>query len=173
MTPLEAVSVDIGVNGRRVRATVPATETLLEFLRERAGAVEVKQGCGKGDCGTCTVMLDGQAVKSCLVLAAQADGKEVQTVKGLGEGELGRRLQESFVRKGAIQCGFCTPGMIVAAAALLGKNPRPGRQEIREAISGNLCRCTGYKKIVDAIEDAAERGTTASVAGGDGDAGHR
>jgi carbon-monoxide dehydrogenase small subunit len=148
-------SIAISVNGQWMKTEVTALDTLLEVLRNRFGALDVKNGCGQGDCGVCTVLLDGVAVNSCLTLAAQADGKEVTTLKGLGTPDDPHPLQESFVRHGAIQCGFCTSGMILVAKAFLDENPAPSREEIREAISGNLCRCTGYKKIVDAIEDVA------------------
>ncbi|MCL5046776.1 MAG: (2Fe-2S)-binding protein [Actinobacteria bacterium] len=147
--------LEVTVNGEKIRSTAEAGETLLRFLRRRLGLTDTKCGCEKGDCGTCAVILDGKAVKSCLVLALQANGKEVLTLKGVAREELGRQLQESFVRHGAVQCGFCTPGMIVAAKSFLEHHPRPTREQIREAISGNLCRCTGYQKIVDAIYSVA------------------
>jgi carbon-monoxide dehydrogenase small subunit len=142
----------IKLNGEWQRVDVTARETLLEVLREKLGAREVKNGCAKGDCGACAVLFDGKAVNACLTLALQADGREVVTLKGIGTEANPHPLQKSFVAHGAIQCGFCTPGMIVTAKALLDRSPRPGRAEIRKAISGNLCRCTGYKKIIDAIE---------------------
>ena len=147
--------IEIAVNGQRQKVEVTARETLLDVLRNRLGATEVKNGCGKGDCGSCAVMLDGRAVNSCLTLALQADGKEVITLKGIGTQENPHPLQKSFVEHGAIQCGFCTAGMIVSAKALLDQNQRPSSDEIREAISGNLCRCTGYKKIIEAVQDVA------------------
>ena len=149
-------SIAISVNGQWMKAEVTALDTLLEVLRNRFGALDVKNGCGQGDCGVCTVLLDGVAVNSCLTLAVQADGREVTTLKGLGTPDDPHPLQESFVRHGAIQCGFCTSGMVLTAKALLDENPTPSREQIREGISGNLCRCTGYTKIVDAIEDVAE-----------------
>lgn len=144
--------VSLILNGRKVSAPVEPHESLLDFLRNRVGAVEVKCGCNQGDCGTCTVLFDGQAVKSCLVFALQAEGKEVRTIKGFSGDPLMEKLQESFVNCGAIQCGFCTPGMLISSYAFLKSHPKPSREEIREAISGNLCRCTGYKKIIDAVE---------------------
>lgn len=147
--------IEIKINGELCSVEVRTLETLLEVLRNRLGMTDVKNGCGKGDCGTCAVILDGKAVNSCLTLAVQADGKEVITLSGIGTEEEPHPLQESFVKYGAIQCGFCSPGMIVSAKALLDEKPQPTRDEIREAISGNLCRCTGYKKIVDAIQDVA------------------
>jgi carbon-monoxide dehydrogenase small subunit len=152
---MELHSIAIDLNGRRMKAEVTALDTLLEVLRVKFGALDVKNGCGQGDCGVCTVLLDGVAVNSCLTLAVQADGREVTTLKGLGTPDDPHPLQESFVRHGAIQCGFCTSGMVLTAKALLDENPTPSRAEIREAISGTICRCTGYKKIIDAIEDVA------------------
>jgi len=149
--------LDLNVNGEWERTEVPPQETLLHVLRERMGHTEVKEGCGKGDCGACTVLLDGKAVNACLTLALQAHKQKVVTLKGIGTLENPHPLQMGFVKHGAIQCGFCTAGMIVSAKALLDQNPRPTRDEIRIGISGNLCRCTGYKKIIDAIEDAAQK----------------
>ena len=147
--------MELYVNGLLEKTEASGKETLLEVLRERLGHTEVKEGCGKGDCGSCAVLLNGRAVNACLTLAMQAHRQKVTTLKGIGTPERPHPLQQSFVKNGAIQCGFCTSGMIVSAKALLDRNPEPTRDEIREAISGNLCRCTGYKKIVDAIEDAA------------------
>ena len=147
----QEVAVQVRVNGRQVTATVAPEASLLDFLRGQAGAIDVKCGCNKGDCGSCTVILAGQAVKSCLVLAAQADNKEVWTLKGLAEDALMQQLQASFVTHGAVQCGFCTPGMLIAAKKCLEQHPHPDRLAVREALAGNLCRCTGYQKIVDAV----------------------
>jgi len=144
--------MEIRLNGELVRTEAAAHETLLDVLRKKMGAKEVKSGCAKGDCGACAVLLDGWAVNACLVLAGQASGCEVVTVRGIGTEDSPHLLQENFVKHGAIQCGYCTPGMIVSAKALLDNNPNPTRGEIREGISGNLCRCTGFKKIVEAIE---------------------
>jgi len=143
------------VNGKAVKAEFPAGHTLLHALRE-LGYTEVKNGCERGDCGACTVLLDGQAVNSCLVLAVQVQGREVTTIRGLGSENHLHPLQKNFIDHGAVQCGFCTPGMILAAKALLDKNTSPTPEEIGIAISGNLCRCTGYKKIIEAVEAAAE-----------------
>ncbi len=148
--------IEIIVNGRRHQLTVAANRTLLQTLRD-LGYTEVKNGCEKGDCGACAVLLDGRAVNSCLVLAWQADGREITTVAGLGSLEHPHVLQEAFADCGAIQCGYCTPGMIIAAKGLLDQVPHPTEAEIREAISGNLCRCTGYGQIVAAIQQAAEK----------------
>jgi carbon-monoxide dehydrogenase small subunit len=155
---MKTYRIQITLNGERHKVEVTALETLLYVLRNKLGAMDVKNGCGKGDCGACAGLLDGVAVNACLALAVQADGREVITLRGIGTEEKPHALQKSFVEHGAIQCGFCTSGMIVSAKALLDRNLRPSREEIKEAISGNLCRCTGYKKIVEAIQDAALRG---------------
>ncbi|MDI6764177.1 MAG: (2Fe-2S)-binding protein [Thermodesulfobacteriota bacterium] len=146
----------LNVNGEWKKTEVTPRETLLHVLRERLGHTELKEGCGKGDCGACAVLLNGKPVNACLTLALQADGKNVVTLKGIGTPDKPHPLQESFVKKGAIQCGFCSAGMIISAKGLLDENPKPSREEIRKAISGNLCRCTGYKKIVEAIEEAGQ-----------------
>lgn len=148
--------IQLTVNGQPVDAAVEPNRTLLQFLREDLGLTGTKHGCGLGDCGACTVILDGQAVNSCLVLAIHANGREVLTIEGLAENGKLHPIQQAFVDKGSIQCGFCTPGMILSAKALLDTNPNPTEQEIRMAISGNLCRCTGYQKIVEAIGEAAK-----------------
>jgi carbon-monoxide dehydrogenase small subunit len=148
--------VELVVNGERREADVWPGESLLFALREKLGLPGSKNACEQGECGSCSVLLDGKLVCACLVLAAQADGHDVVTVEGLGrDGEL-HRVQEAFVQAGAVQCGFCTPGLVVAAVDLLAQNPEPSEDEIREALSGNLCRCTGYAKIFDAVRLAAE-----------------
>jgi len=157
MKTVKTYLLELNVNGEWKKAEVSPDETLLHALREKFGHTEVKEGCGKGDCGACAVLLDGKAVNSCLTLALQAHKQKVITLKGIGNSENPHPLQESFVEHGAIQCGFCTAGMIVSAKALLDKNSHPTREEIKKSISGNLCRCTGYKKIVEAIEEAAKR----------------
>jgi carbon-monoxide dehydrogenase small subunit len=152
------VKVELIVNGEPRDADVWEGESLLFALRERLGLPGSKNACEQGECGSCSVLLDGTLVCACLVLAAQADGHEVVTVEGLAEdGDL-HRVQEAFVDAGAVQCGFCTPGLVVATADLLAHNPDPSDHEIREALSGNLCRCTGYAKIFDAVRLAAEAG---------------
>jgi carbon-monoxide dehydrogenase small subunit len=152
------VRVELTVNGERREAEVWAGESLLYVLRERLGLPGSKNACEQGECGSCSVLLDGKLVCACLVLAAQADGHELVTVEGLGEdGEL-HPVQEAFSETGAVQCGFCTPGFIVATADLLARNPSPSDDEIREALSGNLCRCTGYAKIFEAVRLAAGAG---------------
>jgi carbon-monoxide dehydrogenase small subunit len=148
--------VALTVNGELREADVWGGESLLYVLRERLGLPGSKNACEQGECGSCSVLLDRTLVCACLVLAAQADGHEVVTVEGLaGDGEL-HRVQEAFVAAGAVQCGFCTPGLVVATADLLERNPSPSDDEIREALSGNLCRCTGYAKIFDAVRAAVE-----------------
>ena len=149
--------LNLKVNGRAEELLVEPNKTLLQVIREDLGLTGAKHGCGVGDCGSCTVLLDGRPVNSCLVLALQAEGREITTIEGLAqEGEL-HPVQDAFIDHGAIQCGFCSPGMILTSKALLDQNPDPTREEIRRAISGNLCRCTGYQKIVEAVEDAAKR----------------
>lgn len=150
------ISVTITVNGDKYDLLVPPLRRLVDVLREDLGISGTKKGCGAGECGACTVIMDGQPINSCLVLAPQADGKSIITIEGL-EKEDGTLdpVQESFIIKGAIQCGYCTPGMIMTAKALLKVNPCPTEEQIKDAISGNLCRCTGYQKIIDAVQDAA------------------
>jgi len=147
------------LNGRPVQIDVPPHWTLLQALRESLLAYEVKYGCGEGECGACAVLLDDEPVNACLLLAVHADGKSVTTARGLAAEFVGAQgfapLQEAFVAHGAVQCGFCTPGMLVAAAHLLRTNPTPSREQIRAALAANLCRCTGYAKIVDAVAAAA------------------
>jgi aerobic carbon-monoxide dehydrogenase small subunit len=149
------VRIEVRVNGEPVEAEVWEGESLLFALRERLGFPGSKNACEQGECGSCSVLLDGKLVCSCLVLAAQADGHEVVTVEGLADGGRLHRVQEAFVATGAVQCGFCTPGLVVAAADLLERNASPTDDEIREALSGNLCRCTGYAKIFEAVRMAA------------------
>ncbi len=144
------------VNGSIVTVAVKPTATLLDVLRTELGLTGTKRGCDQGDCGACTVILEGKTVNSCLVLAMQAAGKEITTVEGLGTAQRLHPLQEAFVQHWGFQCGFCTPGMLLSAKALLDENPSPSREEIKEALSGNLCRCTGYAPIIQAIERAAK-----------------
>jgi carbon-monoxide dehydrogenase small subunit len=150
-------TIELSLNGERTRVAVEPHETLLAVLRQRLAATEVKSGCERGDCGACAVLLDGRAINSCLALAVQADGKPVVTVRGLGTPDAPHPLQAAFVEHGAAQCGICIPGMLVSLYAFLRDHPRASRQAIREAIGGNLCRCTGYHKIVDAAEAAARQ----------------
>ncbi|MCG6880624.1 MAG: (2Fe-2S)-binding protein [Deltaproteobacteria bacterium] len=144
------------INGKEYELAVAPNMTLADLLREELLLTGTKKGCELGDCGTCTVIMNGKAVNSCLVLAVQASGKEITTVEGLETDEGLHPLQEKFIENGAIQCGFCTSGMLLSAKSLLDKNPKPDETEIRTAISGNLCRCTGYQKIVESIKDASE-----------------
>lgn len=148
-------TITLRVNGQDQTTGVPAHRTLLEALRGM-GHMDVKCGCEKGDCGACAVLIDGEAVDSCLTLAQSAEGREITTLRGLGTPEAPHPLQQSFSEMGAAQCGYCTPGMIVAAESLLRKNPSPSEEELRVALSGNLCRCTGYVKIFEAVQAAAE-----------------
>jgi aerobic-type carbon monoxide dehydrogenase small subunit (CoxS/CutS family) len=152
---LKERNITLRINGEvHLFNHVPVRKTLVQLLRDDAGLIGTKEGCGEGDCGACTVLLEGEPVNSCLVLAAEADGKEVLTVEGLSrEWEL-HPLQQAFIEDGAVQCGYCIPGMLLAAKALLDENPSPTKAEIRSAIAGNLCRCTGYVRIVQAIQSA-------------------
>ena len=149
------MSITFVLNGETCEATVTPHTTLVDFIRYELGLTGTKKGCGQGECGSCTVLIDGVAVNSCLVLAAQIDGKSVTTIEGLAEGEELHPLEDSFIEHAASQCGYCTPGMLLSAAALLKTNPDPNEHEVRRGISGNLCRCSGYKKITQAILDAA------------------
>jgi carbon-monoxide dehydrogenase small subunit len=146
--------ITLNINGRAETTEIPAHRTLLEALRD-LGHVEVKCGCEKGDCGACAVLVDGMAVDSCLTLAWTVEGQEVTTVLGLGDMETPHPLQKSFSDLGAIQCGYCTPGLIVAAKSMIDENPDPSEEDIRIGLSGNLCRCTGYTKVFDAVTEAA------------------
>lgn len=146
------MKLQVTINGEHIEQEVDGGKRLIDFLRDDRGLTGVKEGCGEGECGACTVVMNGKAVASCLVMAGQAEGASITTVEGVArDGQLSK-LQQAFVDKGAVQCGFCTPGMIMSAKALLDENPTPSRDEIERAIEGNLCRCTGYVKIIDAIE---------------------
>jgi len=144
------------VNGTNYHLSIEPRRTLVEVLRENLGLTGTKKSCNEGDCGACTVLMDGRPVASCLVLAMDAQGKEILTIEGLSEGEKLHPIQEAFLKYGAIQCGFCTPGMVMSAKAFLDENPEPTTSEVRKAISGNLCRCTGYQHIVDSIMAASK-----------------
>ncbi len=145
------------VNGRWVILDISPSAMLVDVLREHLGLRGTKVACGEGECGACTVLLDGKAVVACLTPALKANGREVTTIEGLGNVRCPHPLQMAFAESGAVQCGFCTPGMIMSVAALLGQNPQPTREEIREALAGNLCRCTGYQKVIEAVEMAAQQ----------------
>jgi carbon-monoxide dehydrogenase small subunit len=149
-------TIVLTINGERRELAVQGYRTLLDTLRNEAGLTGTKKGCDVGDCGACTVILDGKPVCSCLVLAVEADGARVQTIEGLGQNGRLHALQENFIQHGGAQCGFCTPGMIMMAKALLDANPHPTEEEIRFAIAGNICRCTGYTKIIEAIQASAK-----------------
>ena len=152
---MSKIHVTTRINGDRVEFLAEPEETLLAALRDRLGLTGAKEGCGTGDCGACTVTLDGRIVCSCLVLAAEAEGREIGTVEGMAEGERLHPLQQKFLEHAALQCGICTPGILIAAKALLERNPDPSETEVRYWLAGNLCRCTGYDKIVRAVLDAA------------------
>lgn len=149
--------MELQVNGRVYEVFVEPWKTLLEVLREEVGLTGAKMGCDDGNCGACTVIVDGKAIKSCLMLVPQAKGKKILTIEGLGSEENLHPLQQAFIEYFAVQCGFCTPGMILAAKALLDENPNATEEEIREGLHGNICRCTGYVKIVEAIEAARDK----------------
>lgn len=151
--------VALDVNGERIELLLPVHKTLLEVLREDMQLTGTKHGCELGECGTCTVLVDGRPELSCLVLPLQVEGRAITTIEGMAEGSQLHPLQQAFAELGAAQCGYCTPGILLSAKSLLETNPRPSRDEIREALAGNLCRCTGYVKILDAIELAAGRMT--------------
>lgn len=145
------------LNNERVEHEVVPNKTLLKMLREDFDFTGAKEGCGQGECGACTVLVDGKPVNACLMLAVDADGRDILTVEGLANGNELDQLQMSFITNGALQCGYCTPGMVMSAKGLLLENPNPTEQEIKDAISGNLCRCTGYKKIIEAIKEVVEK----------------
>jgi len=147
--------ISFNINGEKVRLEVEPNKTLLKMLREDLNLTGAKEGCGAGECGSCTVIVDGKAVNSCMMLAVEADGKDIVTVEGLAKNGVLDPLQETFIKNAALQCGYCTPGMLMSAKALLKRNPNPSEDDIKEAIGGNLCRCTGYKAIIDAIKEAA------------------
>lgn len=148
--------ISIIVNGEKRKVSIDENLRLLDLLRDELGLIGTKEGCGEGECGACTVIMDGKTVNSCMVMAFQADGSEITTIEGLEkEGEM-HPVQKAYIDAGAVQCGFCIPGMVISTKALLDKNPNPDRDEIREGLSGNLCRCTGYNKMLDATEKAME-----------------
>lgn len=151
------MKITFHLNGERVSLDTSPDRRVVDLLREDLGLTGTKECCGSGECGSCTILVDGSSRLSCLMLAAQLEGRTVITVEGLAAGEELHPIQEAFVLGGAVQCGYCTPGLVMAAADLLKRNPRPTRAEIREGLSGNICRCTGYQKIVDAVEIAAAR----------------
>jgi carbon-monoxide dehydrogenase small subunit len=147
--------VKLTVNGKVYEIDVQPQDTLLDVIREKLGLTGTKEGCGLGECGACTVIMNGKTVNSCLVLAIEADDKQITTIEGLAQGEKLHPIQQAFIDQGGLQCGFCTPGMIISAKALLDENPNPSEDEIRRGIAGNFCRCTGYTKIIKSIKTAA------------------
>ncbi|PJR09698.1 (2Fe-2S)-binding protein [Sinorhizobium meliloti] len=158
---MAGIAVSTNINGDNAEFLCHADETLLDVLRDRLGLMGAKEGCGTGDCGACSIILDDRLVCSCLVLGAEAEGRRVETVEGMAQGDQLHPLQQKFLEHAALQCGICTPGFLIAAKDLLAKNPDPTEEEIRFGLAGNLCRCTGYDKIVRAVQDAASvmRGT--------------
>jgi len=152
----QTAAIMLRVNGRDVLVRSPGSARLLDVLREELGLTGAKEGCGKGECGACAVLMDGQLVNACLVLLCQAQGHEITTIEGLAPGGGVHPLQQAFAEAGAVQCGFCIPGMVMAAAALLHEHPRPTEEQIVRGLSGNLCRCTGYRKIIEAVKRASE-----------------
>ena len=157
---MREVEVELSVNGNKYQLKIEPWRTLVEVLREKLGLMGTKKSCNEGECGACTVIMDGKAVTSCLVLALDAQGKDVTTIEGLSEGETLDSIQESFLKHGGVQCGYCTSGMVMSAKALLDKNPEPTLDDTRRAISGNLCRCTGYQHIIDSIMAVPENKKT-------------
>ncbi len=151
------VAINCVVNGEEVHAMVDPTMTLLNFLNIGLKLFGTKEGCGEGECGACTIIMDGKTVNSCLVLANEADGSNILTVEGLAKGNKISILQQEFIEHDALQCGFCTPGMLMSARELLDRQPNPSEEEIKEALAGNFCRCTGYTPIIDAVKSAAKR----------------
>ena len=154
---MSKLMIELTINGKKRKVKTTASTRLLDLLRDDLHLTGTKEGCGKGECGACTVIMNGELIASCLVLAPQADGAVITTIEGIGNGGHLDPIQEAFVETGAVQCGFCTPGMILSAKKLLEENPHPTEEEIKRGISGNLCRCTGYQKIFDAIRLAANR----------------
>ncbi|HHY77925.1 MAG TPA: (2Fe-2S)-binding protein [Clostridiales bacterium] len=150
-------SVKIKINGQWYLGDVETGMTLLQFIRDEAGLTGTKAGCENGECGACTVLMDGRPVRSCIILAVEADGSEILTVEGLSQGDKLHPLQQAFIETGAAQCGFCTPGMLMAGKALLDKKPNPTKEDVVEALGGHLCRCTGYKSISKSVEMAVEK----------------
>jgi len=152
---MKKIEITLKINGKPVTVGIYPNETLLDVLREKLDMTGAKESCGEGVCGSCTVQMDGKPVRSCLTLAMEAQDAEIKTVEGLATEDELSKLQQSFIDHGAVQCGFCTPGMLMSADALLGENPKPDEKSIRKALAGNICRCTGYAKIVEAVAHAA------------------
>jgi len=167
---MSKLMIELTINGKKRKVETTTRTRLLDLLRDDLHLTGTKEGCGKGECGACTVIMNGKLVVSCLILAPQADGTVITTIEGIGNGDRLDLIQEAFIETGAVQCGFCTPGMILAVKKLLEENPHPSEEEIKRGISGNLCRCTGYQKIFDAIKLAANRLSSRNGGRGEKDA---
>lgn len=167
---MSKIMVELTINGKKRKVETTISTRLLDLIRDDLHFTGTKEGCGKGECGACTVIMNGELVTSCLILAPQADGAVITTIEGIGSGGHLDPIQEAFIETGAVQCGFCTPGMILAAKKLLEENPHPTEEEIKRGISGNLCRCTGYQKIIDAIKLEANRLSSRDKGRGEKDA---
>ena len=151
------MKINFRLNGVDITVDAPGGQRLIDFLRDTQNLVGTKEGCGKGECGACTILLDGKPVCSCLMLVSQVMGREVVTIEGLAEADKAHPVQEAFTETGAVQCGYCSPGFVLSSVALLDSNPKPSREEIKRGLSGNLCRCTGYEKIFEAVEVASKK----------------
>ena len=167
---MSKLKIELTINGKKKEVETTTSTRLLDLIRDDLHLTGTKEGCGKGECGACTVIMNGELAVSCLVLALQADGADITTIEGIGNDKCLDPIQEAFIETGAVQCGFCTPGMILAAKKLLEENPHPDEEEIKRGISGNLCRCTGYQKIIDAIKLAANRLSSSDDGRGEKDA---
>ncbi|MBE3035812.1 MAG: (2Fe-2S)-binding protein [Candidatus Atribacteria bacterium] len=167
---MSKLKIGLTINGKKKEVESTTSTRLLDLIRDDLHLTGTKEGCGKGECGACTVIMNGELAVSCLVLALQADGADITTIEGIGNDKCLDPIQEAFIETGAVQCGFCTPGMILAAKKLLEENPHPDEEEIKRGISGNLCRCTGYQKIIDAIKLAANRLSSSDSGRGEKDA---
>ena len=166
---MSKMMIELTINGMKRKVETTHSTRLLDLIRDDLHLTGTKEGCGKGECGACTVIINGELVASCLILAPQADGAVITTIEGIGDNECLDPIQEAFVETGAVQCGFCTPGMILSAKKLLEENDLPSEEEIKRGISGNLCRCTGYQKIFDAIKLAGEKLSTINSKNGNGE----
>ena len=167
---MSKLKIELTINGKKRKVETTTSTRLLDLIRDDLHLTGTKEGCGKGECGACTVIMNGELITSCLVLAPQADGAVITTIEGIGSGDHLDIIQETFIETGAVQCGFCTPGIIIAAKKLLEENSHPDEEEIKRGISGNLCRCTGYQKIFDAVRLAAERMSNRDSGRGEKDA---
>ncbi|MEW5951501.1 MAG: (2Fe-2S)-binding protein [Elusimicrobiota bacterium] len=154
---MKKIRLSCEINGKKIKKEIDSSLRLIDFIREDMGLKGTKEGCGEGECGACMVLLDGKAVNSCLMMAVQIQGKKLVTIEGIHEHKYGKELQDSFVKEAAVQCGFCTPGFIIAAQEILSKNPKASPEEIKEGLTGNLCRCTGYENIFKAVDKARKK----------------